>query len=106
MDFALFMERYGYRILLVVLLGGAFAFIFGMLGYEMTLAGYSVNEVAFFIGLFIVAAVIGAFAGRFMNTMLTVASRISYTYRSKLFEGKKRIEKEREKLREEGGKVY
>ncbi len=107
MDFALFMERYGYKILLVVLFGGAFVFIFGLLGYEMyALAHYTMWEVAFFIGLLIFAAVIAASVGGFMNRFLTTVSRVGYSFRAKLFEDEKRLQREREKLREEGGKLY
>ncbi|WP_297535638.1 hypothetical protein [Thermococcus sp.] len=106
MDFALFMERYGYKILLVVLLGGVFVFIFGMLAKFMHAAGYSWGEIEFFFGLLVAASLIGAFAGRFMNTATTLFGRISYHYKAKLFEDEKKIEKEREKLKEEGGKLY
>ncbi|WP_457742567.1 hypothetical protein [Thermococcus sp.] len=106
MDFAIFMERYGYKILLVVLLGGAFAFVFGMLAKFMHFAGYSWGEIGFFIGLLLVAAFIGAFAGKFMNTATTLLGRISYHYKAKFMEDEKKIEREKEKLREEGGKLY
>ncbi|WP_158523802.1 hypothetical protein [Thermococcus henrietii] len=60
-DFALFMERYGYKILLVVLFGGAFAFVLGALGYGLHRMGhYSLGETGFFIGLLVIASVIVA----------------------------------------------
>jgi hypothetical protein len=106
MDFALFMERYGYKALLVVLIGGIFAFIFGMLGYNMLLAGYNLDETLFFIGLLLVASLIAAYAGKFMNTATTLLGRVRYHYRAKFMEDEKKIEREREKLREEGGGLY
>ena len=106
MDFALFMERYGYKILLVVLLGGVFVFIFGMLANFMHSAGYSWGEVEFFFGLLFFAAFVAAFFGRFMNTATTLFGRISYHSKAKLFEDEKKIEKEREKLKEESGELY
>ncbi|WP_297073564.1 hypothetical protein [Thermococcus sp.] len=106
-DFALFMERYGYKVLLVVLVGGVFAFILGALGYSLhTLGRYSWGEAGFFVGLLVVASIIGAFAGKFMNTALQLISRVSFINRAKLFEDEKKLEKEREKLREEGGGLY
>jgi len=106
MDFALFMERYGYKVLLVVLLGGAFIFVFGMLAKFMHAAGYSWGEIEFFFGLLVGASLVGAFAGKFMNTATTLFGRISYHSRAKLFEDEKKIENEKEKLKEEGGKLY
>ena len=107
MDFALFMERYGYKILLVVLVVGAFAFILGALGYSLhTMGHYTWDEAGFFVGLLVVASIIGAYAGRFMNTATTLFGRIGYHYRAKFLEDKKKLEKEKEKLREEGGKLY
>ncbi|NJE49037.1 hypothetical protein [Thermococcus sp. 9N3] len=107
MDFALFMERYGYKVLLVVLVGGVFAFILGALGYSLHMLGrYSWDEAGFFVGLLVVASLIGAYTGRFMNTATTLFGRIGYHYWAKLFEDKKKLEKEKEKLREEGGKLY
>jgi len=106
-DFALFMERYGYKILLVVLVVGAFAFILGALGYSLhTMGHYTWDEAGFFVGLLVVASLIGAYAGRFMNTATTLFGRIGYHYRAKFLEDKKKLEKEKEKLREEGGKLY
>ncbi|WP_297551358.1 hypothetical protein [Thermococcus sp.] len=106
-DFALFMERYGYKILLVGLVGGTFVFIFGYLGYALHFLGrYSWGEVGFILGLLIVASFIGAFAGKFMNTATSLFSRISYHYKAKFMEDEKKLEKEREKLREEGGRLY
>nr|WP_240922853.1 hypothetical protein [Thermococcus sp. Bubb.Bath] len=106
MDFALFMERYGYKLLIVGVIGGVFLFIFGGIIYSMILVGYTKSEAGFFVALLVVASLIAAFAGRFMNTATTLLSRVGYHNRAKLFEGKKKLEKEREKLREEGGKLY
>jgi len=107
MDFAFFMERYGYKILLVVLVGGVFAFILGGLGYSLHVLGhYSWDEAGFFVGLLVVASLIGAYAGRFMNTATTLFGRIGYHNRAKFLKDEKKLEKEREKLREEGGKLY
>ena len=107
MDFALFMERYGYKILLFIGVVLPLIFVLGGLGYFMEELGhYTTGEVALFLGLLIVASLIGAFAGRFMNTATTLASRIRYTYWSKMFEGKDQLKKRQEKLREEGGKLY
>jgi len=106
-DFALFMERYGYKILLVVLFGGVFVFIFGLLGYEMyALAHYTSGEVAFFLGLLFFVALVAAKVGGFMDRFTTTVSRVGYSFRAKLFEDKKRLQREREKLREEGGRLY
>ncbi len=106
MDFALFMEKYGYKLLVVGVIGGIFLFIFGGIIYSMILVGYTKSEAGFFLALLIVASVIAAFVGRFMNTATTLLGRISYHNKAKLFEDKKKIEKEREKLREEGEKLY
>ena len=107
MDFALFMEKYGYKILLVVLAGGAFAFIIGALGYSLhTMGHYGWDEAGFFVGLLVVASIIGAFAGKFMNTATTLFGRKGYHYKAKFLEDEKKLEKEREKLNEEGGELY
>ena len=107
MDFALFMERYGYKILLVVWIIGTFAFILGALGYSLhTLGRYTWDEAGFFVALLVGASIIGAYAGKFMNTSLQLSSRLSFINRSKLLEDDKKLEKEKEKLREEGGKLY
>jgi len=106
MDFALFMEKYGYKLLIVGLIGGIFLFIFGGIIYSMVLVGYTKSEAGFFLALLIIASLIAAFAGRFMNTATTLFGRISYHNKAKLFEGKKKLEEEREKLREEDGKLY
>ncbi len=106
MDFEMFMERYGYKILLVLFVGGAFLAVPLLLGYNLHMFGYSWNETGFFIGLLIAASIIAASVGRFMNTALQLVSRISFINRSKLFEDKKKLENEREKRREEGGRLY
>jgi hypothetical protein len=106
-DFALFMERYGYKILLVVLLGGTLVGLLALMGYNLVAWGaFTGEEAAFIVGLLIAASIAAAFAGRFMNTALSVLSRVSYHNRAKLFEDEKKIEREREKLREEGGELY
>ena len=107
LGFALFMERHGYKILLFIGVVLPLIFVLGGLGYFMEKLGhYTTGEAALFLGLLIVASLIGASAGRFMNTATTLASRIRYTYWSKMFEGKDRLKKRQEKLREEGGKLY
>ncbi|WP_297501867.1 hypothetical protein [Thermococcus sp.] len=106
MDFALFMERYGYKLLLITVVVGLFGFLFGGLLYSFLWAGYKMNEALFFIGLLVVASLVAVYAGRFMNRALTLLGRVRYHYRAKLLEDEKRIEREREKLREEGGKLY
>ena len=107
MDFALFMERYGYKILLMALIGGAVVFILSLLGYEMhSLGHYSWGEILFFVGVLIAASAVGVFAGRFMNTTLGLLSRLGYTSKAKFMEDEKRLEREREKLREEGETLY
>lgn len=105
-DFALFMERYGYRLLLITLVGGLFVFLFGGLLYSFLWAGYEMNEALFFIALLVVASLVAAYAGRFMNRALTLLGRVRYHYGAKFLEDERRIEREREKLREEGGKLY
>ncbi len=106
MDFAIFMERYGYKIMLLIFIGGALLIIPLLLGYELHIFGYSWNEAGFFIGLLITASIIAAFAGRFMNTMLQLASRLSFINRSKFLEDEKKLKKEQERYREEGRKLY
>jgi len=106
MDFELFMERYGYKILLIIFMGGAFLLIPLIFGYDMHIAGYSWSEIAFFIGLLIVASIIAASAGRFMNTVLQLISRVSFINRSKFLEDEKKLKKEQEKQREEWGELY
>jgi len=105
-DFALFMERYGYKIMLVVLVGGVLLGIPALLGYELHVFGYSWNEAGFFIGLLIAASIIAASVGRFLNTTLQLLGKISSINRSKLPEDGKKLKKEREKQREEIGELY
>ena len=71
-----------------------------------TMGRYAWSEVGLFIGLLVVASIIGAFAGKFMNTWAQLITRVSFVNRSKLLEDEKKIEEEREKLMEEGGKLY
>ncbi|WP_297477301.1 hypothetical protein [Thermococcus sp.] len=107
MDFAMFMERYGYKALWYLVLGFVLVGIPIMIGYALVSRGFfTPGEAAFIVGLFIVASIIAANFGKFMNTATSAISRISYHNRSKIFEDEKKIEREREKLREEGGKLY
>ena len=107
MDFAMFMERYGYKALWYAVLLFTIVGIPTWVGYALVSHGFfTPSEAAFIVVLFIVAAILAAFAGRFMNTSTKTLSRLSYINRAKLFEGKKKLDREREKLREEGGKLY
>ena len=107
MDFAMFMERYGYKALWYLVLGFVFVGIPILIGRALVSHGFfTPGEAAFIVGLFIVASIIAANAGKFMNTTTSLFSRLGYTNRAKLFEDEKKIEREREKLREEGGKLY
>jgi membrane protein DedA with SNARE-associated domain len=106
MDFALFMEKYGYKLLIVGVIGGIFLFLFGGMIYSMVLVGYTKSEAGFIVALLVIASLIAAFVGRFMNTATTLLGRVSYHNKAKLLEGEKKLEREREKLKEEGGKLY
>jgi len=107
MDFDLFMERYGYTVLLIVLGAGSIVGIFALLGYNLVKIGhFTIREALAFLLIVMIASLIAAYFGKFMNTLTTVASRVGYHYRAKVFEDKKKLEREREKLREEGGKLY
>ncbi|WP_297418488.1 hypothetical protein [Thermococcus sp.] len=107
MDFAMFMERYGYKALWYAMLLFVIVGIPIWLGYALVSHGFfTKSQAAFIVGLFIVASVIAANFGKFMNTTTSLFSRLGYNNRAKLFEDKKKIEREREKLKEEGGKLY
>ena len=107
MDFAMFMEKYGYKALWYAVLLFAIAGIPIWIGYALVSHGFfTPSEAAFIVVLFIVAAVLAAFSGRFMNTSTKTLSRLSYTRKAKLLEDDKKIEREREKLKEEGGELY
>ncbi len=107
MDFAMFMERYGYKALWYLVLGFVLVGIPVLIGHALVSHGFfTPSEAAFIVGLFIVASIIAANAGKFMNTTTSLFSRLGYTNRAKLFEDEKKIEHERETLQEEGGKLY
>ena len=76
MDSALFMERYGYKILLLILIGGAFAFVFGFVGYAVF---YWFKRGGFILViLFGLIMVMWATFGRLLDFVTSVRGRLSY----------------------------
>lgn len=70
MDFAMFMEKYGYKILWVSLLIFVFVGLPLWLLIDMHKIGFfTYSEAGFFVGLLIVASIIGIFAGKFMGNV-------------------------------------
>jgi uncharacterized protein HemY len=78
MDFALFMERYGYKLILVGVFGGLFVALFGGIVRGLMVLGFTKSEAVLFIALLLIAVLIAAFVGHFMTRATGVQGRTRY----------------------------
>jgi len=78
MDLALFMEKYGYKLLLVSVVGGLFVALFGGIVRGLMVLGFTESEAVLFIALLLIAILIAAFVGHFMTRTTGVLGRTRY----------------------------